>query len=341
MTDLIATLIERYHYSQPISLINYFGVLLAQKILLAKKASGNSLVSKCSYIEQGMIPFPIYSAIIGNAGNCEYSWIEFTPYEIGSTKLGSFIPTWAFDRPFNNGVSQNFAAPQTLSYGMGIWGSAISITAAEFFKNITLPRLIEEGEHTKRIAEDEVCCSQTRTSYDYRFSPARVANWNFGSTQLPLSDQKTITLVDAGIQCSLPLAPLLRPERAIDIILVFDASSDELGSELQIAQTWAHEQGLKFPPINYDLIHNTCSVHQHPTDPSVPTIIYMPLMKNRHYKNGWDPRTADFTSTFNFVYSCAQVAQLSGLSACNILTNQAMILDTIHEWIIRKKQRTL
>lgn len=320
LTDLASTLLEKQYYKQPVSLVDCYGALIAQKILVHDSPSSIPLMSRHAYIDNGAMPFPIYTAIIGDEGAYEHSWVEFTPYEVGSTDLRSFIPTWAFGRTFTAGTSRDMAAPQKLSYGLGIWGSGMSITVEEFFTTMIAPTL-------------------KRSLLDYRISPARVANWTLNLKNCPLNTQKELTLVDAGIDFNVPLPPLLRPERNVDIIIVCDASSSEIGHELRQAETWAYQNHYPFPPINYNTLSRASSVHRHPTNAQAPIIIYMPLVKNSRYQNGWDPFATDFTSTFDFSYTQEQVVQLSGLSAFNMLASQEIILDTIREWIMQEKNK--
>lgn len=317
LTDLAAILLEKQYYKQSISLVDCFGALVAQKILV-RSPNTTPLMSRRASIDNGALPFPLYTAIIGDEGSHEHSWIEFTPYEIGSAELRSFIPTWAFGRTFNAGVSRDFATPQKLSYGIGIWGSAMSITVEEFFNNL-LPT------------------PRKRSLFDYRISPARVPNWTLNMKKMPLNTKKHLTLIDAGIDFNLPLPPLLRPERAVDIIIVYDASNSPLGDELRKAEQWAYQHNYPFPPINEQDITAPCSIHRHTTGAKAPIIIYLPLVKNPAYHDGWDPFTAHFAGTFDFEYTQEQVALLSGLMAFNLLSSRDMILETIREWIMEKR----
>ena len=130
---------------------------------------------------------------------------------------------------------------------------------------------------------------------------------------------------------------MLRPERSVDIIIIFDASSDLNGTELRKAEKLAQKYGYPFPTIDYARVNDVYSVYKHPTDTHAPIIIYMPLVKNPGYMNGWDPHASDFTSTFNFSYTTEQVQQLSGLSGYSFLTSKKMILETIRDWVKKKR----
>ncbi|MCX5922933.1 MAG: hypothetical protein NTX86_06435 [Candidatus Dependentiae bacterium] len=360
--EIVFEIIEKCSYGQPVSLIDIYGGLLAHKFL---KNLGNSdesaidLTSYASLTTSAQIPLPIHTAIMGEKAG-QYIWVEFTPYEIGSVDLRSFIPTWAFGRKFNNGTSTDFAPPQAMGYGMGIWGSAISMSAKEFFNLVIEPELgtigasylesqfghiaasgapalaqiyLELTKHKERCAQD-----LTRSLLDTRISPAQVFNWAYGMATALNNEADTITLVDAGIDFSIALPPLLRSERAVDIIILCDYSGGTIEDDLREADAYAQRNGLRFPTIDYSKVNQVCSVHRDASNPTAPIIIYMPLIKNDSYSNGWDPKTADFTATLNLEYTKDQTALLSGLSKQNMIDSQRMIIDTIKQWIEDKRK---
>src|SRR5579885_42001 len=183
LDEVIASLLKKYSHHQPLSLIDLYGAILAQKIL---KNAGNTnpnaidLAAQQLDLVDGSSPFPIYTAITGNTPF--YSWIEFNPYEIGGADLNAYIPSWAFGRQFNNGVSVDCNPPQTLGYGLGIWGSGITADIKEFFEIYVKPvtgEIIDnyfgEPERTEVVRS-----AQVDAIWDYRLlSPAKVYNWSY------------------------------------------------------------------------------------------------------------------------------------------------------------------
>jgi hypothetical protein len=67
-------------------------------------------------------------------------------------------------------------------------------------------------------------------------------------------------------------------------------------------------------------------------------VLYLPVVKYENYHNDWDPRTADFTSTFNFNYSKEQVLLLSGLAEHIMVENTEGIKKAIRLCIERKRK---
>lgn len=354
MEDLVLELLNKTHQNQPISFIDIYGILLAQKLLSNLGNINPSGIDLGAYAQMASAtdtPLPIQTSVIGNEEMTDYQWVEFTPFEVGSSYLQAFVPTWAFGRNFVQGQSTDFAPPQSLGFCMGTWGSAMSIDSKDFFNLLIEPNLgtfsteFLESQFGKIVAENtgflsilEQQFSQTSIAtnndiLEKRISPSQVFNWAFGINNAPLNTDPTLTLIDGGISCNIPVPPLLRPERSIDIIIILDASAGTLGSELQKAQAYAQKNNLPFPSINYDIINQPCSVHQDTSNPEAPIVIYMPLVGNAGYNNGWDPWAADFTSTYNFVYSADDTELLSGLARYNMSQSMQTIINTIQQWI--------
>lgn len=352
------TLSKKIAFKQPLSLIDIYGVLLARALLTGcglDNPCEHTLSTQQEYVATGMIPFPIYTSIIGEESPT-YEWVEFNPFEVSCPYLNAHIPAWAFGRTFSNGVSQDFASEQSLGYCMGIWGSAMSMNAREFL-NVMEPHLGSELEgyfdpaapeqHESDLQEifaSIVSKPKKRPKFgklqkrgepifERRFSPARVANWGFGSQAASLNTDPLLTLVDGGIDINLPIPPLLRPERAVDIIIILDASGSPVGKHLLLSQQYAKDNNLKFPVIDVTSLDNRCSVHKDLQDPECPIVIYMPLMKNENYENGWDPHASSFTITENFTYTKDQSQLLMGLAQFNMQENLPVILKEIREWV--------
>jgi len=352
MEDLVIELKKKEQYNQPISFIDIYGIVLAQKLLANLGTNTPSAIDIASYANDANTtaqPLAIQTSIIGNDGD-DYQWIEYTPYEVGSAYLNAFIPTWAFGRKFNNGSSVDFAPPQSLGFCMGTWGSAMSLDAQDFFRLVIDPDLGTisaanlEAKFGSIVASGASILSDIEQKFkqasavhkddpiaDARISPSQVFNWTLGMANAPMGTDQTLTLVDGGIDCNLPVFPLLR--RGVDIIIILDASAGTFGAELHNAQQHAQKWGYPFPAIDYTTINQPCSVHWDKSNVNAPIVIYMPLIKSANYNNGWDPWAADFTSTYNFTYTPAQTQLLSGLTSYNMAQSMPKILSTIQQWV--------
>ena len=280
----------------------------------------------------GLCPFPIYSSVIPLGKT--YEWVEHTPYEITNLTHKAAIPTWALGRKFDSGISLDFPPEQTLGFLLGTCGSAFTISEGEFLDLYAqqLPYLLV---HTLSFLN-------SYTSFEYaRISPAKIHNPLYGMTSMPYHDKEEICLVDAGLDCNLPFAPLLRPERGVDIIIVADASSDlAAASELQCGQEYAQKNNLVFPPIDYtDISLSTVSIFTD-LEKKAPSILYMPLIKNSNYTS-FNPQesinTGGYCSTFNLLYKEEETEELCGLRRFSVLEAQEKIKKVLYDFCVHKK----
>ncbi|RMD44520.1 hypothetical protein DV735_g513, partial [Chaetothyriales sp. CBS 134920] len=187
-----------------------------------------------------------------------FQWIEMSPFEVGSEEFGAWIPTWSLGRTFADGSSKTLdtgvALPEIRqSLLLGIWGSAFTATLAHYYKEIRpllaglsgfagLDELIEEkNDDMAKI---------------HPIEPATLPNWAVGlKEQLPASAPESISkadhlqLMDAGMSNNLPIYPLLRPDRDVDVLIAFDASADiKQENWLSVVDGYAKQRGLKTWP---------------------------------------------------------------------------------------------
>jgi phospholipase A2 len=356
LKSIAEQLLKKESFGQDTSIVDIYGSMLAQKLLKnlgAKNPNAIDITDYRNVITAGQMPLPISTAVIGkNVVN--YEWVEFTPYEVGSTYLNAFVPAWAFGREFNAGNSVDFAPPQSLGFCMGVWGSAFSVSAEDIYNIMLEPQLqslsasylsqqfgsvVGSASHLfagiydklKKQARDEDIMGDELL--ELRPSASQIYNWAYNVANTQLNTFETLELVDGGLSINIPFPPLLRPERNVNIIIVLDNSTGNLGSELPKAEKYAKSHGLKFPKIDYRSIGKAISVHKDPADIRVPVVIYIPLLANRDFDSEFDPRTASYCGTFNLKYTPEQVAQLSGLTQFTMQQNQDIILETIKEWI--------
>jgi len=362
MKDFALALKKKRTHNQPISFIDFFGTLLAQRTFNNLGIEYPSLIDVLSYaehIDPAKSPLPIQASIIGNKNIFPYQWIEFTPFEVGSSFLNTAIPLWAFGRKFNKGVSIDFAPPASLSFCMGLWSAAMCVNPHDFFRIRIAPEFDNQlgacikneaknvftfaQQISKKIGLTKFVDTASKNNQKkespfshYRISPPHAFNWNFGMQDIPLNEHETLIMVDAGFDFNFPLPPLLNDKRKVDIIIMFDASTNRL-NELKTAEKYFQTHALDFPHIDNHKINQPCSIHHDTTKPNAPIVIYMPLIKNGGYQNDWNPYNEKFTNIFNFKYTEEQTDLLSGLMQYNMEQSMPMILDTIKQWIATKK----
>ena len=320
------TLLSKKMFDEPLSLVDMFGLLLARH-LLTHANNDPDLVYLHDQIERiadGKMFCPIYSPIIDGSA---YQWVEFTPFEAGSTFLQSSIPSWSCGRPFVNGMSVNFdpspslsyPPPLSLGYLMGMWGSA--------FAAIIAPNLAQLAQNIPYISE---FAKIEPTGLLSDIIPAQIHNWNYQLENKKLNDQKYLTLVDGGIFINFDFNSLLR--RKCDIIIILDASSD-LATSYDLKKAAAYfGKRYKLPPINFDgITQRTATVFSDTQCPDVPTIIYMPQIKNPH--NGFDPASclSTYCSTFSLSYTAQESQNLIETARLNMLDALPIIKGCIED----------
>ncbi|KAL9073914.1 MAG: hypothetical protein Q9157_004560 [Trypethelium eluteriae] len=190
-----------------------------------------------------------------------FQWFECTPYEFFCEELGAGIPTYALGRPFTSGDTEwrenGLALPELrLPLLMGIWGSAFCATLSHYWKEIkplvqTLAGFRVSGLEAWIESQDE------EMGKVHPIEPATIANFAYNmGVRLPanipqsMTSSKTLELMDAGMSNNLPLYPLLRPEREVDVLVAFDVSADiKKENWIGVADGYARRRGVKGWPI--------------------------------------------------------------------------------------------
>lgn len=113
------------------------------------------------------------------------------------------------------------------------------------------------------------------------------------------------------------------PKYALDTCTVFESSSSET-----------------IPSSDDDASKSTTTT-SYPDNTNPITLVYFPLIVNENYDPEFDPQTAEFCSTWNFVYSSEQVNKLHGLAEANVKDNLEKVRKVIKETWKRKRDERL
>ncbi|KAJ1842983.1 hypothetical protein LPJ57_009873, partial [Coemansia sp. RSA 486] len=260
----------------PMSIVELYGALLFKQLIVQHDFNTSEEKSECtldprwmklssqsSEVEQGVLPMPIYTAVrhfLGtddnnpdNAEDHRYQWFEFNPYEVGSIDHGMWIPSWAFGRPMVNGKEQFRIGETHFGSIMGMVASAfcasVKAMVMEFY--MAVPGAV-------RSAMDPLLDRFEReTETSHIIPPYTLYNPFFKTTEQPSqenSDGKQaelegtpfLSLMDAGLENNLPFAPLLRPERGVDVLICLDSSANiDIMPWFARAEAWASEHGVE------------------------------------------------------------------------------------------------
>ncbi|TID26862.1 FabD/lysophospholipase-like protein [Venturia nashicola] len=263
-------------------IVDIYGLLLAARLLVPKgelKVDSDDLKigKQRNYIDDGQNPLPIYTAVRHEIPLAEqdektpeaakekakreawFQWFEFTPYEFWCEELQAGIPTWAVGRKFEKGRSiwreNGLALPELhIPLMLGIWGSAFCATLSHYYREIrpVMKTLVGFGGLDAMIAEKDEDLVKV-----HPIDPAAIPNFALGmKDQLPASCPESIftashlQLMDAGMSNNLPIYPLLRPGRDVDILIAFDASADvKTDNWLRVTDGYARQRGIKGWPL--------------------------------------------------------------------------------------------
>ncbi|KAI9368410.1 acyl transferase/acyl hydrolase/lysophospholipase [Aspergillus egyptiacus] len=268
-------------------LVDIYGMLLAARLLIPKGELGVScgdlkLSNQRYKLASGAHPLPIYTAVrheipvLDERGDADkkpipedlmrkslkeswFQWFEFTPFEFFCEELNAGIPTWALGRHFNGGKHEIPAGTSPipeLHVGMlmGIWGSAFCATLSHYYKEI---RPLIKGIAGFGGIDSLIQGKSKDLIRVHPIDPAALPNYVLGmKDQLPPScpdsifQSRHLRLMDAGMSNNLPIYPLLRPGRDVDIVIAFDNSADiKQENWLSIVEGYARQRGVKGWPI--------------------------------------------------------------------------------------------
>jgi phospholipase A2 len=270
-------------------LVDIYGGLLAARLLVPKgdlnvQATDLKLSNQQVHLKYGKHPMPIYTAVrheipidevVQEAAKDDISlkegvkqkarkeawfqWFELSPYEVFCEEFGAGIPSYALGRPFEAGrnklLDTGLALPELRTPLMiGIFGSAFCATLSHYYKEIRplLSGIAGFGGLDNMLEEKNDDLIKV-----HPIEPATIPNFAYKMQgQLPDSCPESVhktnhlQLMDAGMSNNLPIYPLLRPGRNVDILVAFDASADiQKENWLSVVDGYAKQRGIKGWPI--------------------------------------------------------------------------------------------
>ncbi|TKX24119.1 phospholipase-like protein 1 [Elsinoe australis] len=262
-------------------LVDIYGLLLAARLMVPKgDLSINffdlKVSDQCRFVDRGAFPLPIYTAVRHEipddaiAADTEslkdkaqkeawFQWFEWTPYEFFCEELEAGIPTYAVGRTFERGRTawrdNGLALPELrLPVLMGIWGSAFCATLSHYYKEI---RPVMKGLAGFAGIDELIAEKDEDLIKLHPIDPATIPNFainmkDFLPATCPESIHKAthLQLMDAGMSNNLPIYPLLRPGRDVDIIVAFDASADvKKDNWLKVTDGYVRQRGIRGWPM--------------------------------------------------------------------------------------------
>ncbi|KAI9739178.1 MAG: hypothetical protein M1834_007391 [Cirrosporium novae-zelandiae] len=263
--------------------VDIYGLLLAARLLVPKgeldvNPRNLKLSNQRAYIDDGSNALPIYTAVrheipfeeesasLSNTVKEQarreawFQWFELTPYEFWCEEISAGIPTWSLGRHFYDGhnvlpPNASIQPPEArISLLMGIWGSAFCATLYHYYKEIR-PIIISMAAFN---GLDQIISERNNELIKvHPIDPAKIPNYVLGmekklpsTTPASFFKTKYLQLMDAGMSNNLPIYPLLRPGRNVDIIVAFDNSADiRTENWLRAVDGYARQRDIKGWPI--------------------------------------------------------------------------------------------
>jgi len=348
-------LLTKLAFNEPVTLVDLYGLLLANSFLQStgKNQQRIYLSEQRKSLFYGKKPLPIYTAIRGDFAT-KNEWYEFTPYEIGGAWLGHYVPTWAYGRKFDNGISLDFAPEQPTGFQMGTFGAAFAGNFTDLYNSL-------ETEISSLFVKSLFKTLTNNPLARIRPTAAKVFNFTRGMFSSPLKNYKYMRLADAGISFNVPYPPISgqRPGRKSNIIIFMDASNPTNPKEIFTKiKSWANQNNIPFPLINTQNIEKkSISIFHDKTNPHNPMIIYLPLVKDNAeiIKAQGDPYLQNLIqlitpfnleqckklscSTLNFSYPINISRQLSGVMEFNVLNARNKIITAIKNYLASHKTK--
>ena len=269
-------------------IVDAYGLLLGMRLMVPKDeldvhSNDLKLSQQRKYVGSGANPLPIYTAVrheipidkkikdeqqadsyIAKAKEkakeeAWFQWFEFTPYELFCEELSAGIPSWSIGRHFKDGKTipekTGLGLPELrMPFLMGMFGSAFCATLSHYYNEI---RPVVQGLAGFEALDNTLQENNDELIKTHLIDGGTIPNYTLGLEQrLPRTTPQSIfkdryiNLMDAGMSNNLPIYPLLRQGRDVDIIVCFDASADiKQDNWLSVVDGYAKQRGLKGWPI--------------------------------------------------------------------------------------------
>ncbi|KAJ8376137.1 hypothetical protein SKAU_G00067170 [Synaphobranchus kaupii] len=113
---------------QPVTFTDIFGMLIGDTLIPGRMDT--KLSQMADKVSEGQCPLPLFTCLHVKPDVSELmfaDWVEFSPYEIGMAKYGTFMTPDLFGSKFFMGTAVKHYEENPLHFLMGVWGSAFSI----------------------------------------------------------------------------------------------------------------------------------------------------------------------------------------------------------------------
>uniref|UniRef100_A0A8C2YS19 Phospholipase A2 n=1 Tax=Chinchilla lanigera TaxID=34839 RepID=A0A8C2YS19_CHILA len=124
----VESLWKKKSSGQPVTFTDIFGMLIGETLI--HNRMNITLSSLKEKVNAAQCPLPLFTCLHVKPDVSELmfaDWVEFSPYEIGMAKYGTFMAPDLFGSKFYMGTVVKKYEENPLHFLMGVWGSAFSI----------------------------------------------------------------------------------------------------------------------------------------------------------------------------------------------------------------------
>ncbi|PFX14688.1 Cytosolic phospholipase A2, partial [Stylophora pistillata] len=149
---------EKKVRGQPISFTDFFGYLVGETILRDRKTIPK-LSDQRVAVRYGNVPLPLYTCVqVKNdvSAKSYNEWVEFSPYEVGMAKYGTFMKAEHFGSKFFCGQLHTQYPEPPLEYLQGIWGSAFTVLLQRLLSEGQVPSAIEKVRPSSSVMREDL-----------------------------------------------------------------------------------------------------------------------------------------------------------------------------------------
>ncbi|KAM6327032.1 cytosolic phospholipase A2 isoform 2-T2 [Podargus strigoides] len=235
---------------QPVTFTDIFGMLIGETLI--HNRMDTTLSNMKEKINNAQCALPLFTCLHVKPDVSELmfaDWVEFSPYEIGMAKYGTFMPPDLFGSKFFMGTVVKKYRENPLHFLMGVWGSAFSIlfnrvlgvsnsqnkgpTMEEELENIRLKHLVsndssdseDESQHpkgTENAKANQEYQNSSQESWVQRMLMALVGDSALFNTREGRAGKVHNFMLGLNLNSCYPLSPLA------DLLTQESVEEDEL-----------------------------------------------------------------------------------------------------------------
>ncbi|XP_042730067.1 cytosolic phospholipase A2 isoform X2 [Lagopus leucura] len=235
---------------QPVTFTDIFGMLIGETLI--HNRMDTTLSDMKEKVNEAQCALPLFTCLHVKPDVSELmfaDWVEFSPYEIGMAKYGTFMSPDLFGSKFFMGTVVKKYSENPLHFLMGVWGSAFSIlfnrvlgvsnsqnkgpTMEEELENIRLKHLVsndssdseDESQHpkgTENSEANEEYQNSSQESWVQRMLMALVGDSALFNTREGRAGKVHNFMLGLNLNSCYPLSPLA------DLLTQESVEEDEL-----------------------------------------------------------------------------------------------------------------